>query len=313
MREAVHSQSKCRGWSYPVIEQQYSCRSASRELPCHGRGRARIWEISDQGIAAHALEQRVKYDFKVMEKVLRRDAEPEAIPLYEHFFDDRVIEKIMNYDFSIYDASTREGQLAIWTKKIKFFQQLGFVCVPMEMLPNFGDIQWLKADDTAVYSKGSREWMNERRQANPALLDLNDKEYWPEIDDAFDYVLFDEIAEQVPEGMKIIGGAAGGPFEHVCFNLGIERLCFDVFENPDFVVELFERVGERLAGIAKRLSGTQSSAHTDLVTIWDTRRQLFFRQNGCGKTCFRGREKSSPQFMKLANHLSFTAAASFQK
>ena len=53
--------------------------------------------------------------------------------------------------------------------------------------------------------------------------------------------------------MKIIGGAAGGPFEHASFLTGLETLCIAIYEDQEFVERLFEKIGTTLVGIAERL------------------------------------------------------------
>jgi uroporphyrinogen decarboxylase len=66
--------------------------------------------------------------------------------------------------------------------------------------------------------------------------------------------LFEKIAKLLPPGMKIIGGASGGPFEHASFMVGLEPLCIKVYEDEEFVTKLFEKIGKTIVGIAERLS-----------------------------------------------------------
>ena len=86
-----------------------------------------------------------------------------------------------------------------------------------------------------------------------SMADLENPAYWPQGDAVFDYRMFEALAELVPEGMKIIGGASGGPFEHASFLMGLEPLCMAMYDDPAFVRRFFELIGNTLVEIASRL------------------------------------------------------------
>jgi uroporphyrinogen decarboxylase len=185
--------------------------------------------------------------------VVTRCRVPNVVPLYEHFADDPIIEKIMGYDFSTIDSSQRDGQLALWEKRIAFYQQMGYGYVPVELGPLFAPRPSLISEDTALYAHRSRGWVDEHGGSIASLADLENPAYWPTGDKAFDYAMFDDIARLVPEGMKIIGGASGGPFEHASFLMGLEPLSLAMYDDPPFVERLFEQIGKTLVEIAARL------------------------------------------------------------
>lgn len=167
------------------------------------------------------------------------------IPLYEHGVDLPIIEKIMGFDFSEYDFSTMSGRLGVWSKIIQFYDQMGYLYVPVELRPDFAPMQYQVASD--------RGWVNEQTGPIQSWEDLNNPEHWPPIEKAFDYELFRQIGELVPGHMKIIGGASGGPFEHASFLMGLESLCIIVYQDPEFASALFAKIGTTLAGIAQHL------------------------------------------------------------
>lgn len=191
--------------------------------------------------------------FDLIYDAVTRRRIPEVVPLYEHFADDQIVEKIMGYDFSIIDTNTFEGQLDLWRKRITFYQQLGYTYVPVEMGPLFASREDLVSEDTALYSKGSRGWVNEHGGAIHCMADLENPAYWPEGEQAFNYKTFEALADLVPDGMKIIGGASGGPFEHASFLMGVEPLSVAMYDDPAFVRLFFERIGTTLVEIASRL------------------------------------------------------------
>jgi uroporphyrinogen decarboxylase len=178
---------------------------------------------------------------------------PAIVPLYEHFADDQIVEKIMGYNFSSINTATFEGQLELWRKRITFYEQMGYGYVPVEMGPRFAPRENLTSDDTAMYSKGTRGWVDEHGGIINNMADLENPAYWPEGENAFDYKMFEALAALVPQGMKIIGGASGGPFEHASFLMGLEPLSMAMYDDPIFVERFFERIGKTLVEIAQRL------------------------------------------------------------
>lgn len=193
-------------------------------------------------------------NFQILHDAITRNEVPPVVPLYEHFADDQIIENVMGYDFSKIDISVRSGQLELWKKRLAFYRQLGYTYLPVEYAPRFAELHKLKTGDTAIYSKGKRDWVDEHAGVIRSREDLENPAFWPEVDQAFDYELFTEIAGLLPEGMKIIGGASGGPFEHASFLVGLESLCIAIYEDKEFVNRLFERIGETLVAIAGRLA-----------------------------------------------------------
>jgi uroporphyrinogen decarboxylase len=179
---------------------------------------------------------------------------PAVVPLYEHFADDEMVEKVMGYDFSLCDTSTFEGQLDLWRKRITFYQQMGYGYVPVEMGPRFAARQNLVSEDTALYSKGARGWVDEHGGVISGTADLDNPAFWPSGDDAFDYPMFEALAELVPDGMKIIGGASGGPFEHASFLMGLVPLSMAMYDDPVFVQRFFDQIGTTLVEIASRVA-----------------------------------------------------------
>jgi uroporphyrinogen decarboxylase len=193
------------------------------------------------------------YTFDLILDAVTRRKVPPVVPLYEHFADDQIVEKIMGYDFSRVDASTLTGQLELWGKRFQFYRQMGYTYVPFEISPRFAARQDLISEDTAELSKGKRGWVDEHDGVIQTREDLENPANWPAGDDAFDYQMFNALTAIVPDEMKIIGGASGGPFEHASFLVGLERLSVLMYDDPEFVARLFERIGTTLVEIASRL------------------------------------------------------------
>lgn len=184
---------------------------------------------------------------------VNRSALPSKLPLYEHFADDEIVEKIMGYDFKAIQLRGRERELKIWSQRFEFYRQMGYDYVPFEIGPRFAPRQNLLTDDTSELNRGQRGWVNEQGGVISTWEDLENPAYWPEGMDAFDYEGFDALCELVPAGMKIIGGASGGPFEHASFLVGLQKLSMLMYDDPPFVERLFNRIGEMITAIAREL------------------------------------------------------------
>ena len=108
-------------------------------------------------------------------------------------------------------------------------------------------------EEAFTEGRDERGWVDEHVGVIQGTADLENPEYWPEGEAAFDYPLFEAICQRLPPGMKIIGGASGGPFEHASFLVGLERLGMLMYDDPAFCERLFERIGRTIVGIAERL------------------------------------------------------------
>lgn len=187
-------------------------------------------------------------DFRVIDQVLRQRGEPERVPFYEHFLDAEVIEAVMGFRLS------GEGdRLAYWRKLIQFYSEMGYDYLPVEFRPHFPQPQRITTGDTAIYSRGQRGWQDEQSGPIKSLADLRSPQ-WPDLEHCFDFAGFAEVGGLLPDGMKIIGGASGGPFEHASFLMGLESLALALYTDRELVDELFERIGEVLVAVAKRLA-----------------------------------------------------------
>ena len=193
-------------------------------------------------------------DFKVMETALRRDGVPSWVPLYEHSVDGEIVQAVMGYQPSDPTLTEEENHKEAWRRYIRFYADMGYDYVPIEVGPRFATRGTLLSDDTAELSHGSRGWVDEHHGPIQTAEDLENPEFWPEPDKLTDYAFFETICGLLPEGMKVIGGLSGGPFEHASFLMGLEPLSMAIYEDPEFVGRLFTKIGESLVVGAARLA-----------------------------------------------------------
>ncbi|HUT24897.1 MAG TPA: uroporphyrinogen decarboxylase family protein [Sumerlaeia bacterium] len=189
-------------------------------------------------------------DFEVMKDALLRRREPPRVPFYEHFLDQEILAEIQKryYDGPAETPSAQRKRL------IETYAHLGYDCLPYESGIRFAARSGIVGPDTAPLSRGQRGWADENQGPIQTWDDLENEEFWPPVEDAFDYAGFESFARELPPGMKIIGGASGGPFEHASFLMGLAPLSLRICEEPEFVERLLERIGTTLAGVAQRLA-----------------------------------------------------------
>jgi len=68
---------------------------------------------------------------------------------------------------------------------------------------------------------------------------------WPDPELADD-TLLDDLAKEIPKGMKLIVRGPGGVFEDAIKVVGYDRLCLMLFDDTQLVFDVFEEVGSRL-------------------------------------------------------------------
>lgn len=165
--------------------------------------------------------------------------EPKRLPLYDHKLEHDLIAKIIGEpDFPAYFCDD-EKKLDIFFKKYdRFFFDHGYDTVTYEacvtrILPHGGALA----------------------HPQPGWIDSREKfEAYPWEDvkriyiDKFDKY-FTAMANNLPAGMKAIGGVGNGIFEIVQDLCGYENLCILGFDDPELYADMFRKVGDLLYSI----------------------------------------------------------------
>lgn len=110
-------------------------------------------------------------------------------------------------------------------------------------------------DYAAIRGKSFAFKTGRHREAGKSSISLNEgslildrRSYesyqWMEPEDA-DYTWLVELAEYMPEGMKILVPGPDGIFETVLALVGYDNLCYMAIDDPELLQEIFESVGSR--------------------------------------------------------------------
>ncbi|GKX29807.1 hypothetical protein SH1V18_22870 [Vallitalea longa] len=169
------------------------------------------------------------------------NVKPDRMPLYEHIISDERMEKILNKKFvdliNGNQADKRE-YMKIYTG---FFREMGYDTVSMERC-------------IGAIMPGSGALGNHQPGVIKTRDDFN-KYPWKEIPDLFfkayseDFIV---LREEMPEGMKAIGGPGNGVFECVQDIVGYTDLCYISIDDPELYKDLFREVGDMMIQIWKR-------------------------------------------------------------
>ncbi|MCP4642273.1 MAG: hypothetical protein GY851_17645 [bacterium] len=179
---------------------------------------------------------------------------PESrVPLVEYIVDPVVMEPIVTGLMGrewVEFGSDRASQQAHFDNFIAFWQAMGYDCVRFETSLPFPQNR-VVGDDPAPASDRKRTWTD---QHHGIIASWDDFEAypWPTLDQ-MDFTWVEYVNNNLPEGMGFLSCHAGGMFEHVSQLMSIEGLCMAVYEQPDLVAAVAERVGELLKAYHRHL------------------------------------------------------------
>lgn len=184
-------------------------------------------------------------DFMEFRKVLRREGRPAYLPFYEHVASAGFISERMQVDVSTL------GKRDYWRTVADFWLSFGMDCIPMEtplLVKRPGGEQATGTSDTAASLES---------EANACVFSVEDFEKieWPDAENAIDFEPFEIVAEHIPEGVKIVGGVACGPFEYATqFLFGLVGFSYMMVDDPDLISRAMNRLMDVYVGSTRRLA-----------------------------------------------------------
>jgi len=169
-----------------------------------------------------------------------RNIEVARLPLYEHLISEKVMEKILNKEFADLRQGTINDKREFFKNYNGFFQTMGYDTVSFEA--------WIGAIMPGSGALG--------RHMPGVISDRSDFEKypWAELPKLFFDAYSDDfrmLEEEMPLGMKAIGGPGCGVFENVQDIVGYETLCYISIDDPELYNDLFTAVGDAMFKIWK--------------------------------------------------------------
>src|ERR1019366_912907 len=102
-------------------------------------------------------------------------------------------------------------------------------------------VETFAARDTATLATGERRWANEHAGAIKSLADF-EAYPWPE-PSAIGFAAAEAAQGELPDGMGMMG-FSGGVLEWSSYLLGLEGMMLLLYDNPDLVRAVVDRVGQ---------------------------------------------------------------------
>ncbi len=186
-------------------------------------------------------------NFDRLRRALTRQGELDRVPLLELFADREIIAEVMGVR-----AATPLDQIEEerWTRlMIQFWYELGYDAVWLGAAPDLA-YRRVAAADTAPLPHTRREWHAAEVGILTSWEDF-ERYPWPRAADA-DLAPFELAARILPEGMKVLANV-GGSLEPVMWLMGYAPFALALYDNPDLVAALFDKIAEICLPVAEAL------------------------------------------------------------
>lgn len=169
-----------------------------------------------------------------------KNIKPVRMPLYEHHVSEKIMEVLLNKEFAdLYNGNEVERR-EFFRSFNGFFKAMGYDTVSFErgyplVMPGSGAL----------------------RENGPGVIKNRsdfEKYPWDEVPSLFfekfssDFKL---LSEEMPNGMKAVGGIGYGLFEGVQDVVGYQELCYIKVDDPELYADLFKTVGNVMYKIWK--------------------------------------------------------------
>lgn len=177
-------------------------------------------------------------------KVLWRNGRPDHLPFYEHLATEQFISRRLGRDIR-----QAKGE-AYWQLYVEFWLGLGFDCIPMEIPFDFGPVPERPPGSPTYHSEEGRRIYS---------WDDLERVKWPSDSSPIDFEPFEIVGRLIPEGVKIVAGVAGGPYEYASIQLlGVMGLSLLLDDDPALVQEVFDRLHRLYVSAARTLASMEA-------------------------------------------------------
>jgi uroporphyrinogen decarboxylase len=201
-------------------------------------------------------------DYRRLLEAIYRRGDPQRVPLLELFADLEIIGAFLGEPPIPWPERPGDRQRidACLDQKIRFWHALGYDALWQGPVLDFPGLLTLQAEDTAPLPRQRRGWMDEKAGA---ITDWPSFERypWPRPQEA-DFYPLEAMASRLPQGMGILAEISG-VYEPVSWLMGYETLSLALYEQPDLVTALFERIRAIILPLARALAQQER-----VIGIW---------------------------------------------
>ncbi|MBD3182714.1 hypothetical protein GF312_10500 [Candidatus Poribacteria bacterium] len=209
-----------------------------------------------------------KPDIENFKQIILRKKEPERPPFVELHIDKEIVKEIVESKLGrkwvppVLDD--RDSQSACLMNYIECHYRLGYDFIRLT-----GDFRFSsglhfvshvrEGKDTADLTRGERKWVELSAGVINSWEDF-EKYPWPSLDEV-DMWAMDFVSSNLPDGMGILACPTQGVFETGMNSLfGYENLAFLLYDDPELVKAVFDRVGELIYSYYQNIIGMDNLA-----------------------------------------------------
>lgn len=165
-------------------------------------------------------------------------------PLVEFIVDEPVVKSITTGMFHrewVIPGTHRETQTAYLDNLIEFWYRMGYDMMRFESSLPFPGTSRI-TQNTATEFHNNRSWAEENVSMINSWEDFENYAF-PKVEE-FDFFPFEYLNSHLPEGMGLALAHGGGIFERVSWIFSIKKLCYLLFDKPDLVQAVTQKVGD---------------------------------------------------------------------
>lgn len=191
-------------------------------------------------------------DYRRILAVLRREV-PDRIPVYEFFSDNEVQARALGS--WIPPKGLPQGDDEFLNTHIRNQYGLGYDYLSPAVGFNFKQLAHAITTD----SKGQDHYFLD--ESKPHITSRADFDEYPWPDEGpVNWEGLEYCARHLPEGMKLIINLGGGLLEWAMWMMGAEGFCLAIYDDPELVKDVVERVNRRQVYVAKEVA-----SHPDVI------------------------------------------------
>jgi uroporphyrinogen decarboxylase len=177
------------------------------------------------------------------------------VPLVEYIVDDVVMRPIvtglLGKEWVPFGGDRRQKEHYL-DNMISFWYSMGYDFVRFEQSLPFRE-RTETIPDAAPGSDKERAWPDEHQGT---IMNRSDYERypWPKVEE-FDFADYEYLNAHLPDGMGLILSHGGGVFEHLSWIMSLEGLASALYEDPELVQEVADRLGSLMVQFYEQILG----------------------------------------------------------
>jgi len=205
-------------------------------------------------------------DRENFKKAILREKVPQRPPFIELHIDKEVIKEIVEKELGREWVEPlpgdKDSQEACLRNYIECWYRLGYDCIRLTGEFRFSSglnfaSRVREGKDTASLPRSQRKWVEEGKGVISSWEDF-EKYPWQSINEV-DLRAMEFVSANLPEGMGILACPSAGVFEVGLNNLfGYETLSYLLYDDPELVKAVFDRVGGLIYGWYKKIIGLEN-------------------------------------------------------